>query len=248
VRFKDTSFALCRRPGIAIFPAMTRALIADDDPTIVLLLEHVFQALGREHDTAVDGAAAWDSWQMKRHPLVVLDIEMPKMDGLEVCRRIRAAEPDRKTYILVVTGRDRAADLEAVLEAGADDYVTKPTSGQRLLARLRIAERRMQQDAARRDAVEQLQQARFMAGIGQATVGLQHEINNPLTGLLGTAELMLMDLQDKGQSTDDIRIILEQGRRISALVKKLGDLRDPKSVHYAGGKHMIDLAVGEHEA
>jgi len=128
-----------------------------------------------------------------------------------------------------------------VLDAGADDYITKPTSGQRLIARLRIAQRRMEEDHARRSAEEELRKARFHAGIGEATVGLQHEINNPLTGLLGTAELMLLEMQEKGHPTDDIKIILEQGRRISALVKKLGELRDPRSVHYAGKKRMIDL-------
>ncbi len=220
---------------------MTRVLIADDDPTIVLLLEHVLEALGRPYDAVDNGASAWDAWQKTRHSLVVLDIEMPELDGLDVCRRIREMELDRKTYVLIVTGRDKAADLEAVLDAGADDYVTKPTSGQRLLARLRIAQRRMETDGLRRQAEEDLQKSRFLAGIGEATVGLQHEINNPLTGLLGTAELMLMDFEAKGQPTDELKVIIEQGRRISALVKKLGDLRDPQSVNYAGSHRMIKL-------
>ena len=225
---------------------MPFALIVDDDPTIVLLVEQVLQALGHDFDTASDGDAAWTAWQRSRHGLVVLDLMMPRMDGLDVCRRIRDVDPERNTYILVVTGRDKAADLESVLDAGADDYVTKPTTGQRLLARMKIAERRMANDRARRLAEEELRKARFLAGIGEATVGLQHEINNPLTGLLGTAELMLLDMQEAGQKTDDIRTIIEQGRRISALVKRLGELRDPGSVHYAGGKRMIDLA-GEKE-
>ncbi|HYC52226.1 MAG TPA: response regulator [Gemmatimonadaceae bacterium] len=220
---------------------MLRCLIADDDPTIVLLVEHVLTALGHEFDTASDGAQAWELWQKAHHPMVVLDIEMPNLDGLEVCRRIRDRDAGRQTYILVLTGRDKAADLDAVLDAGADDYITKPTSGQRLMARMRIAQRRMQDDEAHRTAEEELRKARFHAGIGEATVGLQHEINNPLTGLLGTAELMLLEMEEKGQPTEDIKTIIEQGRRISALVKKLGELRDPQSVHYAGKKRMIDL-------
>jgi len=218
-----------------------RFLIADDDPTIVLLLEHVLEGLGRSFDTADNGIAAWDTWQTSRHPLVVLDIEMPGMDGLEVCRKIRHADPARQTYILIVTGRDRAADLEAVLDAGADDYVTKPTTGQRLTARLRIAQRRMADDNARRAAEEELRKAHRLAAIGEATVTLQHEINNPLTGLLGTAELMLMEAQENGKGVDEIQTIIEQARRIGALVKRLGDLRDPQSVSYAGDATMIDL-------
>lgn len=222
----------------------TRVLIADDDPTIILLLEHVLEGLGKPFDTAQDGAEAWEAWQKSRHPLVVLDIDMPKLDGLEVCRRIRAADPARETFVLVVTGHDRAADLEGALSAGADDYVTKPTSGQRLTARLRIAERRMADENARRAAEEELRQARFLAGIGEATVGLQHEINNPLTGLLGIAELMLIEAKENGRDTEELEMILQQGRRITELVKRLGELRDPKSVHYAGKSKMLDLNKG----
>jgi len=218
-----------------------RVLIADDDPTIILLLEHVLEGLGRQFDSAENGAEAWEAWQKARHPLVVLDIDMPELDGLEVCRKIREADPARETFVLVVTGHDRAADLDAALTAGADDYVTKPTSGQRLTARLRIAERRMANESARRAAEEELRQAQFLAGIGEATVGLQHEINNPLTGLLGIAELMLIEAKENGRSTEELEMILQQGRRITELVKRLGELRDPKSVHYAGTKKMLDL-------
>ena len=218
-----------------------RVLVADDDPTVVLLVEHALEGLGRSYDTATDGGSAWRLWEQHRHPLVVLDIEMPELDGLEVCRRIRQTEPERETFVLVVTGRDRAADLESVLAVGADDYVTKPTSGQRLLARLRIAERRMADNAARRAAEEELRSARFMAGIGEAMVALQHEINNPLAALLGTAELALMESGGKGKAADDLRAIIEEARRIAVLLKRVSELRNPKSVPYAGDAKMIDL-------
>ena len=222
----------------------SRVLVADDDPTIVLLLEHALEGLGRSFDAVEDGEAAWRLWQEKRHGLVVLDIEMPGLDGLDVCRRIRGADPAHQTYILIVTGRDRAADLEAVLDAGADDYVTKPTTGQRLVARLRIAYRRMDDASARRRAEQELQQSRYLAGIGEALIALQHEINNPLAGLMATAELALLESSDKGRSADDLRVILEQARRLSALVKRLGELQDPRSIPYAGDAKMIDLGKG----
>lgn len=225
----------------AVRPSAPQVLIADDDATILLLLEHVLEALGRTYETADDGAQAWSAWEKSRHPLVVLDIEMPRIDGLEVCRRIRAAEPGRQTFILIVTGRDRAADLEEVMAAGADDYVTKPTTGQRLLARMRIAERRMADDTARRAAEEELRKSRWLAGIGEATLALQHEINNPLAGLLATAELMKLEAEERGQPLEELKIIIEQGRRIAALVKRIGELRDPKTVPYVGDAKMIDL-------
>jgi len=219
----------------------TRVLVADDDPTIVLLLEHALQGLGRSYDTADDGAEAWSAWERDRHELVVRDIEMPKLDGLEVCRRIRAADAGRKTFVLIVTGRDKTVDLEAALDAGADDYVTKPVTGPRLMARLRIAHRRMADEAARRKAEDELGRAKYMAGIGETSITLQHEINNPLTGLLATAELMLIEANDRGQPTAEIKTIIDQGRRIAALVKRMSELNDPTSVAYAGQAKMLDL-------
>lgn len=222
-------------------PMQTSVLVADDDPTIVLLLEHALEGLRSDYDTVADGDTAWRLWQEKRHELVVLDIEMPGIDGLEVCRRIRAAEDQRETYVVMLTGRDKVSDLEAGLDAGADDYVTKPVIGQRVVARLRIAQRRMAEDRARRRMQEELQRARWMAGVGEAMVALQHEINNPLAGLLATAELMLIEAEDKGRPVDDLRVIVEQARRISALVRRIGEVRNPKSVAYAGGAKMVDL-------
>jgi DNA-binding response OmpR family regulator len=221
--------------------AKSRVLIADDDPTIVLLIEHVLEGLGRSFDTADNGAEAWDAWNRAHHGIVVLDIEMPELDGLEVCRRIRAAEPSRQTYIIVVTGRDRAADLEAVLDAGADDYVTKPTTGPRLLARMRIAQRRMADDQIRRVAEDELRKSRWLAGIGETMIALQHEINNPLAGILATAELMKIEAEDRRQSTAELTVIIEQARRIGDLVKRMGEMRDPKAVPYVGDATMIDL-------
>ena len=99
----------------------------------------------------------------------------------------------------------------------------------------------MENDSARRAAEEELRKSRFLAGIGEATVGLQHEINNPLTGLLGITELMLMDAKEAGRSTEELEMILQQGKRIGELVKRLGELRDPQSVHYVGKSKMLDL-------
>ena len=218
-----------------------QVLLVDDDPTMLLLLEHVFEGLGRSYETASNGEEALKLWQAARHTLVVLDIEMPGLDGLEVCRRIRATEGGRDTFIVVVTGRDRAADLEDILDAGPDDYVAKPASGQQLVARMRIALRRMADDRARREAEAALRKSRYLEGIGEALVTLQHEINNPLAGLMATAELLLLENQARGAPTEDLATIVSQAQRISALVRRMGELRNPQPIPYAGNARMLDL-------
>lgn len=218
-----------------------KVLIADDDDTIRALVRSVVQSLGYEPVDTTNGADAWAAYQRERVPLCVVDIEMPDMDGLELCRRIRDADRDRGTFIVVLTGRNTHEDLGAVLAAGADDYMSKPTTPSNLRARLVIARRRMDLDAQRRAAEAALATARWLAGIGETSIALQHEINNPLSALLGHAELLMLDAGD-AEPNDHVRVIHEQALRIADVLKRLGKLRDPQTVEYVAGARMLDLS------
>jgi nitrogen-specific signal transduction histidine kinase len=109
-------------------------------------------------------------------------------------------------------------------------------------ARVIIAERRMAQDRARREAESELARARWRAGIGETAIALQHEINNPLSALLGHAELLLMEYKDRGEQNEQLDIILEQARRIADVVKRIAKLRNPQTVEYIQGARMLDLS------
>ena len=220
-----------------------RTLFADDDNIARTLMAAVLSDLGHEATGVEDGAAAWAAYEREPVPLVVLDINMPGLDGLSVCRKIRAHPRGVETFVVVVTARDGREDLAQVLEAGADDYVTKPCTPENLRARLEIAGVRVRQDAARRAAEEELARARWLAGIGETTIALEHEINNPLSALLGHTELLLMDGTDAEQR-EQLRIIQEQAARIAAVVRRLAQLKNPQSVEYLGGSRMIDLSTG----
>ena len=217
-------------------------LCVDDDQAARALLGGALARLGHETSLVADAAEAWRLYGLQRPTLVILDIDTPDSSGLDLCRLIRDHDPNRETFILVLMERDDEADLRAVLDAGADDYVTKPASEENLFARLTIAAGRIEQDRARRKAEAELQRARFLAGIGETTIALQHEINNPLSALLAHAELMLMEMRERGASTEQMEIIYEQGKRIAGVVRKLAELREPRSVEYIGGAKMIDLA------
>jgi DNA-binding response OmpR family regulator len=159
-----------------------------------------------------------------------------------VCRRIRGHEAGREAFVIIVTARDGRDDLANVLEAGADDYVTKPSSPENLRARLEIAKRRIAQDELRRTAEAELARSRWLAGIGETTIALEHEINNPLSALLGHAELLLMDHGLTDEQQEQLHIIQEQAARIAQVVRRLARLKNPQSVEYLAGSMMIDLS------
>lgn len=145
------------------------------------------------------------------------------------------------TFLLVVAPQGRTADLTAALDAGADDYLLRPAVAGTLVARLAIAERRMVDDARRRAAEAELRRARWLAGVGETSIALQHQINNPLAALLGHAALLEQGLVEPGEERELLAVITEQAHRIAAVVKRLADLRDPRSVEYLRGARMLDL-------
>jgi DNA-binding response OmpR family regulator len=218
-----------------------RVLLADDDAVARTLHAAVIADLGHEPVPAEDGEDAWRLFQSEPAPLVVLDINMPGLDGLTVCRLIRDHEMGRDTFVVVVTARDAREDLAAVLAAGADDYVTKPSSPENLRARLEIAQQRIVQNAARRAAESELAHARWLAGIGETTIALEHEINNPLSALLGHAELLLLEDGLTEEQQHQVRVIREQATRIADVVRRLARLKNPRSVEYLTGSTMLDL-------
>lgn len=221
-----------------------RVLVADDVELIRLLHEAVLREMGHEPDLAADGEEAWALYEREPFPLVLLDWQMPRLDGLELTRRIRGADGGDRVFVLVVTAREGTDDLHDVLDAGADDYLSKPVTPEQLRARLTIAERRMAAEDARRRAEEALARAQWLAGIGQTSLALQHEINNPLAALLAHTEL-LRDAQDVGDvEREQLEVISRQARRIADVVSRLRQLQAPKSVEYVKGSKMLDLGEG----
>src|SRR3954447_13612381 len=119
---------------------MTRVLIVDDEPAVRAALDRALRLDGFEVQTAADGAEALDRLAESRQDAVVLDVAMPGIDGLEVCRRLRDAGD--RTPVLMLTARDAVDDRVAGLDAGADDYLVKPFALKELKARLRALLRR----------------------------------------------------------------------------------------------------------
>ncbi|TMI88932.1 MAG: response regulator transcription factor [Bacillati bacterium ANGP1] len=118
---------------------MPRILVVDDEPEIVDLLRNYLQRDGFDVDQAADGEAALAAFGRGQPDLVILDLMLPKLDGREVCRRLRETA---RTPIIMLTARDEESDTLIGLELGADDYITKPFSPREVLARVRAVLRR----------------------------------------------------------------------------------------------------------
>ncbi len=143
-------------------------LIVEDDPTARHLIRDIVKARGHDAVACGDAESGWDSFRKEGHDLVLLDMKLPGMDGLELCRMIRREPKADGTVILFITGSDDRDALEAALDAGADDYVEKPVVDSPLHVRLSIAERRIRELRTRRRMEEELR---------------KDALHDPLTGL-----------------------------------------------------------------
>jgi len=149
-----------------------KILVAEDDPVSRRLLEVTLRKWGYEVVTCADGQAAWEALKAPDAPqLVILDWMMPRLDGLQVCKNVRnpaerPAEP--YVYIILLTAKSQKTDMVTGLEAGADDYLTKPFDAQELRMRLRagrrildlldelVRAREIMREQARKDSLTQL--------------------------------------------------------------------------------------------
>jgi phosphoserine phosphatase RsbU/P len=118
-----------------------KILIADDEIISRKVLEETLENLGHEVVVTEDGAQAWEAFQKEYYPILISDWLMPRVDGLTLVKKIRAMAQDRYTYIVMITVLGGKIDLIEALDAGADDFITKPFDGDLLAARLRVVER-----------------------------------------------------------------------------------------------------------
>jgi two-component system NtrC family sensor kinase len=186
-----------------------RILIAEDEPVSRRLLEAKLLKWGYDVIVTCDGDEAWEALRAEDAPrLAILDWMMPGVDGVEICGRMRREAREPYTYIILLTALHSDEDLVTGMEAGADDYITKPFKANELKVRLRAGKRIIDlqndlieaREALLNEAAElkqttedlnkaytklkatqaQMLQTEKMASIGQLAAGVAHEINNPI--------------------------------------------------------------------
>lgn len=221
-------------------PPLPRILLVDDDPDIARLVQHILSShglgpaiqvtTGREALTALNGV-----------DIVLLDQQLPDTSGLDVLDAIRSRPAPPAVVLVTAHGNESLA--AAALRRGADDYLAKDSSLSDLLPQILERVRRNRELRKALAAAEQdLVRAERLAAIGEMTVTLHHEINNPLMAALAEVELLLSQPSatpdQQRQGLEEVRLALQ---RIRDIVLRIGKLREARSKDYLRGVQMLDL-------
>jgi len=168
-----------------------RIFIAEDDPVSRLILVTILNKAGHDAVAVEDGGRALSALSLPDAPrLAILDVMMPVMDGVEVCRRLRALPGGERLYLIMLTTSNRPENVAVGLAAGADDYVGKPFVKRDLLARVRVGERMIElREALEKKGIE-LENARaHIRTLQEGAAHLQALTSHPLfTGLEAAPE------------------------------------------------------------
>ena len=172
-----------------------KILIADDDSVSRRLLQNYLQKWGYEVTAAQDGAEAWGLFEGGVFPMVITDWMMPEIDGSGLIRRIRASRRPGYAYAILLTAKSRKEDVVEGMEAGADDFLTKPFDRDELRVRLRAGERIIRLEHHVRETQAALIQTEQLASLGRLAAGVAHEINNPISFVINNITLLRRDAQ-----------------------------------------------------
>jgi DNA-binding response OmpR family regulator len=210
-------------------------LIAEDDPISRRVLEANLKKWGHVVVACSDGNEAWEKLKSPDTPkIAILDWMMPGIEGPELCSRVRALDHGKLLHLILLTARKTGADVVKGLEAGANDYITKPFNRDELKARFEVGLRVI-------ELQETLIQAEKFRVLTQSAGAVAHEINQPLTALLGTADLMLMKLPEDDPNRDAFETFQKAGERNRDIVKKMQSICEVVTRPYIQGVEIIDF-------
>jgi len=199
---------------------MTDIFVVEDDRDIAALIAHYFEKAGWQAHVFSSGAAALLAARQSSPACIVLDLMLPGMDGLEVCRALRSEPATAQTPIIMVTARAEETDRIVGLEIGADDYIAKPFSPNELVARVRAVLRRSQRAPA----------SSTLLRFGSVTMDLErHTVSHDGTEVNLTAKEFLL-----------LQYFLQHRGRVLSRDMLLGDVW---GYRYTGGTRTVDVHV-----
>ena len=201
-------------------------LLAEDNEFYRLMLEETLTEWGYEVLAVADGEAAWEILRQKAPPpLAILDWIMPGVDGIELCRRVRALNREEPTYLILLTAQGGKENIIAGLKGGADDYISKPFDREELQARLQVGLRIVGLQSSLAARVRELEQAlsgaQKMEAVGRLAGGIAHDFNNLLTVIIGSSDFVLGKGQMEDRDRELVRMVKQAGERGAGLTRQL---------------------------
>ncbi len=214
-------------------PLQPFILLVDDNPNNLSVLSQTLKTAGYKIRMAVDGEDALSQVARARPELILLDVQMPKIDGFETCRRLQANPDTEGIPIIFMTALSDAGNKVKGLSLGAVDYITKPFEYEEVLARVRVhwrlkqlTETLEQQVAERSQSLQQAQmqlvQREKLSALGEIVAGVAHEINNPVGCVVGNIGAVQTYFDDLLQIIDLYRAAFPQpGPAIEAAIEEI---------------------------
>ncbi|MEY2880418.1 MAG: hypothetical protein RLZZ15_2798 [Verrucomicrobiota bacterium] len=199
-------------------------LVVDDQPINVQLLKRKLEKEGLRVAVAYSGLEALGHVARQRPDLILLDVMMPDMDGIEVCQRLQADEATRGIPVIFITARTgKEAKIEG-LGVGAVDYITKPIDLDETYARVQTQLRFVAINRQLVDLTRRLEESRRAATIGAVTQGIAHNLNNLLGVVIGYLDLVKAYYDKPEQVKKNAQHVEDAVQRIVAIIKQLGTL------------------------
>jgi CheY-like chemotaxis protein len=209
-------------------------MVVEDDPCNLKIITKILTEAGYRVHPAESGRQCLDEAPIIKPHLILMDINMPALDGIETCRRLKSETCTRNLPVIFVTGSTDDQTLEAAFNAGGRDFVHKPVSRIELLARVRSA-------LVQRRAAIKLAADEKLKGALETAGGICHELNQPLQYVLGHIQLLMLDVPEQDpfyRNLDDIRARIEM---MGEITRKLSEITQYRVRDYADGHQIIDI-------
>jgi len=204
--------------------AAPKILVVDDQPINVQLLKRKLEREGLTVMAAYNGLEALDLVAKDKPDLILLDVMMPDMDGIEVCQRLQSNEETRPIPVIFITARTSKEGKLEGLGVGAVDYITKPIDLDETLARVQTQLRFVQINRELVELQRRLGESRRAATIGAVTQGIAHNLNNLLGVAIGYLDIIKVSLDKPEQIRNSVQHIDAALQRIVAIIRQLSSL------------------------
>ncbi|MCD6224407.1 MAG: response regulator [Deltaproteobacteria bacterium] len=209
-------------------------LIVDDNPVSTKLIKIIVDAAGYKTCCANDGRDCLDKVNEYAPNLILLDIDMPVMNGIDACKHLKQRQVTEGIPVIFVTANLDDNILKEAFNSGGTDYVRKPVNQIELLARIKttLDSRKFHQERMEKEK---------LAGVIEMSGAICHEINQPLQSIYAYCETVTLDGQMEKQVYDYFSKIYEQIKRIATITKKVSRIKKYESRDYLPGRKIIDI-------